>query len=674
MLPEAEKIDFTPIEIPKVRRSPWGFVKIAAVLLLIGGGVAASRMGYLPSLTGRPAASLLRFVDVDRGDIDIAVVETGTIESANNTTIRCQVEALLGQVGGAQGAAGKTGGTGGAAGQGGGAAGGGAGGASGATPAATGKAKTAKKAGSSAAAKTGTTAAAGASSSSSGGAAATSGSSSAGASGGAASTASTASTGTTSTTAKPVIRSFAMAVIPHVPLRPVTPNKAATDAAEKQKKAQQQAQGGGGGGRGGGGGGRGGGGGGRGRGRMPSMEDERPGSTTIVWIIPEGTPVKKGQVLCELDSSAFQDEEQAQQIRFLQAKSYVEQANSILEVNKISLREYRDGIYPQDLQLVRHYLETCQLERDRLDKAAVWSREMQKKSYRTTLQVRGDELALQRAEIALGEAQNMLDRLVKQTGPKLLKALEANVKAIESDKFTQDASFNLESQRLDRIRKNVKNCTLVAPADGIVVYANQSNQWGMVTATIDEGVTVRQDQPIINLPDPLHMRVKARINESKLALVRTGQSARIVIDAFPEQPLKGRVGAVTAINTPLNASDVRVYYANVDIADGFKELRPGLSAEVVFLVDSRTNVTRIPLDSIRWVHEHGYVALENRSGTDSDKTSWRWKEIHVGLSDLRYAEVLSGLEPGDRVVASPRDLPAPILPAAPPTSVADLSR
>ena len=41
------------------------------------------------------------------------------------------------------------------------------------------------------------------------------------------------------------------------------------------------------------------------------------------------------------------------------------------------------------------------------------------------------------------------------------------------------------------------------------------------------------------------------------------------------------------------------------------------------------------------------------SPTDNAKESWRWKEIQLGVSDLQYAEVLSGLEPGDRVVASP---------------------
>src|SRR5208337_2296825 len=108
---------------------------------------------------------------------------------------------------------------------------------------------------------------------------------------------------------------------------------------------------GGGGGGGGGGmrGGRGGrGGGGRGGG---GMDDEKPGSTRIVSILPEGTRVTKGQVVCELDASAFDDELKAQLVRWLKAKSWVDQARSILEVSEISLREYRDGIYPQDLQL-----------------------------------------------------------------------------------------------------------------------------------------------------------------------------------------------------------------------------------------------------------------------------------------------------------------------------------
>jgi len=462
-------------------------------------------------------------------------------------------------------------------------------------------------------------------------------------------------------------------VVAHVPLRPVTPKAA---DATTQKKTQQSTQGGGfGGGGGGRGRGRGGAGGGR-RGGGMGGEDEKPGSTRILEIVPQGTQVKTGDIVAKLDGASYVDEEKAQRIRYLQAKAYVEQANSILEVNQISLTEYRDGIYPQDLQLVRQYIETCQLERNRLERNFAWSRDMQKKGYRTKFQVNGDRLALEQATIALGEANGMLERLTKQTGPKILKALEANVRAIQSDKLTQDASFSLEEQRLNRIRKNIENCTVRAPGDGIVVYVNQTDRWGQVTAPIDEGVTLRQNQPIFNLPDPKHMRVKARVNESKVTMIHTGQRVKIEVDAFPERPMRGTVGEVTPINTPLNGSDVRVYYANVDIDEGFDDLRPGLSAEVTFKIESRRAVTRVPIEAIRWVGEQAYVARYDRSRAEAGEQPWRWRAIELGLSDSQHAEVVSGLTTGDRVVLSPRALPAPS-PATidpPATSVARLSR
>jgi hypothetical protein len=181
----------------------------------------------------------------------------------------------------------------------------------------------------------------------------------------------------------------------------------------------------------------------------------------------------------------------------------------------------------------------------------------------------------------------------------------------------------------------------------------------MVEQQIDQGVTLRQDQPIFNLPDPLHMRVKARINESKVAMVQTGQPVTIHVDAFPDRPLKGTVAEVTPISIPLRLSDVRIYYANVDITQGFDELRPGLSAEIMIDIETRRDVIRVPVASIRWASNRAYVALEDRFRGEAGLQPWRWQEIEIGLSDTAHAEVVKGLKPGDRVVALPASLPAP---------------
>ena len=212
----------------------------------------------------------------------------------------------------------------------------------------------------------------------------------------------------------------------------------------------------------------------------------------------------------------------------------------------------------------------------------------------------------------------------------------------------------------------------------MLVYVNQTNGWGRVESQIDQGVTVRENQPIFQLPDPKHMRVKARINETKLSYIKTGQPAMVKIDAFPDRELHGTVAEVTAISSPVNGpfSDVRVYYAMVNIEEGFEDLRPGLTAEVFFKSSSRSGITRIPVQAVRLIDGKTYVALHQQATDKSEVAPWRWKRVELGLIDPDYAEVLSGVKMGDRVVADPRTLPAPeSLPDenTEPSSVASLS-
>ena len=391
------------------------------------------------------------------------------------------------------------------------------------------------------------------------------------------------------------------------------------------------------------------------------MGMEKPGSTRIISILPEGTRVKAGDLVCELDSSAFKDEVAAQKIRWAQAKSQVEQVQYTLEVSEITQVEYEQGIFKQDAVLIRQYLESCRTDEDRAVRNYAWSKETGAKGFRAPTQVMADELAVQQTRIALKEAEGMAYRLDKFTAPRLKKNLQAKIEAIRADKLAQQSVFQLEDERLRKLERMIANCTLRAPRDGIVVYATQSNGWGSNEAQIQEGVTVRESQPIFNLPDPNHMRVKARVNESKVALIHQGLKAQVTVDAFPDRPMIGTVAEITAIPAPANGpmSDVRVYFAMVDIDDGgFDELRPGLSAEVTFEIDNLRKVTRIPLQAVRWVDNKPYAAVSLSKG-DGGNPAWEWRAIEVGLSDPGHAEVLSGLKPGDKVIAKPEQLPAP---------------
>jgi HlyD family secretion protein len=391
---------------------------------------------------------------------------------------------------------------------------------------------------------------------------------------------------------------------------------------------------------------------------------EQAGSTRIIMIKPEGSEVTAGEIVCELDSAAYKDELIAQRIRYDQAKAWLVQARSILEVNEISLREYRDGIFKQDLQLVRQYLNACRTEEERARGNLKWSKEVFLKGFRASSQYQADVLSMERAEIALGEAERMETRLVEFTGPKLIKALEAKLEANRADALAQESAFQLESDRLKKLEKTVEYCTLRAPHEGIVVYSMPpANGWRAPTAVIMEGATVREGQAIFDLPDAKKMRVRARVNESKVGSLRVGQRATIRVDAFPTRPLDGTVTEVTAIPAPNGmGSDIRVYFANVVIdSGGFEGLRPGLSAQVSFFVEAHHEATRIPVQAIRWVDTTPYAAVT----TSADRTAWRWQQLEIGLMNESYAEILKGLNLGDKVVANPVDLAAPALPEAP---------
>jgi len=597
------------LDQPPKRRPLLGWLATLTIMVSLGGLVWAWEKGYRPSWEMFQDPVALDLIEVDRGDILELIVENGSVESATDAVVRCEVEALIGTVGGSS--------------QGGRSGGGASSGGQSRAAAPTGGAMPKGSGGASKGAA-------------SKGAAATK-------AGGGTSTASAdpaSAAGSTTAGAKPQLRSFSYTVAPYTPLKTSVSSGGA--AASKSALSDSRQRG----------------------GRGGDSFEEKPGSTRILWILPEGSEVKAGDVVCELDSAAFRDELRLQEVRYLQAKAWVDQAAAILEVNKITYREYRDGIYPQDLQLIRQYIQTCQIERERAQRNLEWSQGMADQFLRTAAQLRADKLDLQKADFVLSEAQGMYERLEKFTAPKILKTLEAKLAAILTDKLAQDAMFALETERLERLKKNIAACTMRAPRDGIVVYANQTNAWGRVESQIMEGVTVREDQPIFQLPDPNRMRIKARINETKVSQIKTGQKCSIVIDAYPDRKLTGTVTDVTVISTPVNGpfSDVRVYFALIAIDKAFDGLRPGLSGEVTFLYDQRKQVERLPIAAIREVDGEAFVAVPDQSPAEKEKKRlpYRWQKVELGLSDSDYVEVLSGVEAGDRVVANPSALSSPI--------------
>ncbi len=535
----------------------WVAVITAGVL----GLCCAASMGYRPGAFPPRSVPAVTTVEVDQGDVSVVVTENGFLESSVDDVVRCRVESLLGLPVGVPPAVGVRDSS-----QPANARSGGRSSASRSkepalTPAARAKAGVqSKMAGLPGAAKRAASAIG--SSSKLQGATAAGGASADPLSN------STAVLDSSTSINRSMIRSFDYVVEPHIPFRSTLADQGV-------------------------------------------MATTAPAPLTIISILAEGSRVKAGDVVCELDSSALSDALAVQQLRYVQAKAWVEQATYTLEADQIALREYESGVLPQDTELVRQRISICRVESEQAVRSLCWARGAMAKGFRTEAQLNADSAIVEQKQIALRDAEGTLEQLVKYTGKRIVTARRARIQAIRADLLSLESSFRLERERLKRIEAMIANCKMRAPRDGIIVYANPSNGWGNAEPQVREGSIVHPSQPIFRLLDLNHLQVRAEINESQVARIRPGQPVLIHLEAFPDRRLLGSVAKIVPIPSFASAfsTDVRTFFATVRIeSGGFDGLTTGLTAELEFLVETRRRVTRVPLEAIRWVDDQAFAA------------------------------------------------------------------
>jgi HlyD family secretion protein len=609
--------------IRKARRSLRASLSSAAVtaVILATGWVLCTR--YRSGAFQRESLPAMATVEVDQGDVSLVVTENGILESSVDDVVRCRVESFVGLPvstplsGGAPASslprnARSSGGSSGSRSR---------------EAALTAVAKAMGSVKSRTAAHSGAAPRAGSGNNLD----SNSGANAAGAKAAAvASTDSPSAFGSSASLNRSAIRSFQYVVEPHVPLRSTLPDQ----------------------------------------GLLPITA---PPPLSIISILDEGSRVKAGDIVCELDSSALRDAVNVQQLRFAQAKAWVEQATFILEADEIALREYECGLLPQDIELVRQNIGICRIQKEQAARNLEWAQRVFAKGFRTATQVNADAAVLEQTNIALRNAEGTLEQLVMYTGKRIIKARKARIQAIHADLLSLESAFRLERQRLKRIETMIANCTLRAPRDGIIVYASQSYGSGAIDTQIRQGLIVHPMQPIFRLLDAQHIQVRARINESQVARIRPGQTVLIRLEAFPDRPLRGSVAQIVPIPSLAGGSfsDVRTFFATVRIESGaFDALTTGLTAEVDFLVDTRRQVTRVPLESVRWIGDRSFAAAIVATTTGEE---WQWRPIALGVTNVNFAEVVTGLEPGDRVVAHSESLPTTDLDLPAPAQTLDLA-
>ncbi len=381
---------------------------------------------------------------------------------------------------------------------------------------------------------------------------------------------------------------------------------------------------------------------------------EVEGGTTIIMIKPEGTKVKEGDIVAELDSAALRDALINQKITTQQADASYKQAKLVREVAEYAVKEYIQGIYLQDKATYQGQIKLAESDRERAIDRLQWSTLMFAKGYVSKATNIADQLTKQQADFDLEQAQMQLDVLEKYTKDKQIKSLSSDVEKAKADELSKQSSLTLEQTKEKKLERQIEKCTLKAPAEGIVVYANEPSRGGGQTqVVIEEGAAVRERQKIFSLPDTSKMRVNTKVHESMVDRIKPGLRSLIRVDAAANETLKGQVASVAPMADATNSfsSDIKVYTTFVALEGdyGRLNLRPGMTAQVEILVTELDDVLSVPVQSILQYRNKDSVFVKEGDG-------FRRVEIALGISNDQHVEVKSGLKSGDTVAMTPVSL------------------
>ena len=408
----------------------------------------------------------------------------------------------------------------------------------------------------------------------------------------------------------------------------------------------------------------------------------------IVEIVPEGTVVKKGDLLVQLNAEDLQEQINQQKLEVERGKADVTAAENGLQIQlsqnesqeragqlkidlaELALAQWRSGEVVKTR--AKQQLEIDEADRDlvRLKERYELSQTLEAEGFLSKDQLKTDEINYIRAVARLETAK--LDQQVyeeyqypRDEKTKMSDLEEANADlervrtqnkinagAKESSLATTSTQYDLKVERLTKLEEQLGVAAIYAPTDGLVVYATSIGRGrDMIImggdGPLQVGREVRPNEQLIILPDTSSMVATVRVHESLAGRIRPGQRATITIDAIGGESFVGTVESVGVLAETGGWRDPnrREYSVRIaidhDNSDG--KLKPSMRAEAEVMLAAVQQSLMVPVQAVFSEGPVKYVYLPQGS-------RFQRVPVQVGRMSDTYAEIVKGVAAGDRVL------------------------
>jgi RND family efflux transporter MFP subunit len=251
------------------------------------------------------------------------------------------------------------------------------------------------------------------------------------------------------------------------------------------------------------------------------------------------------------------------------------------------------------------------------------------------------ELAQARADLATAKANSDLAELTFKRWHALLQSTSVSVQSVdekEGNAVAQRAVVNAQQARVDRLLALAAFKRLTAPFDGVVTARNTD-----IGALINAGAS--NAKPLFTIADMHEMRVYVNVPQTYASQLKVGMKATLTEPQYP-----GETFPATLVTTSQSASAAsRTILVELQAANPDLKLWDGTYARVEFDIPGKAGVYEIPSSALIFRSNGPEVAVVSPDQTVT------LKKISIGRNLGNTLEVLSGLQPSDRVVTAPLD-------------------
>ncbi|MGK0240341.1 MAG: efflux RND transporter periplasmic adaptor subunit [Verrucomicrobiia bacterium] len=415
-----------------------------------------------------------------------------------------------------------------------------------------------------------------------------------------------------------------------------------------------------------------------------TVRNEVDGNSRIIYIMPEGTIVKKGELVVELDTEEAEKELNEQLIRyeddnadFIKSETDVVITQSTVESEmrkaeldvqfaQMDLEKFEQIEKEQEMRNAQIEIITAQESLKIAEERLEWSEKLTQEGFETKsnldrdkLSVTNQSLGLEKAESVrkmlnefdltkmeaeyrsvLEESNKELERVEKQGESKILQA--------NTQRDIDKRKLGLSKTKLAKMHEQMAATKLYAPQDGLLVYAINENRFSS-ESIIEEGAMIRQRQAIVKIPDTSKMKVDIKVHESHVNQVKVGQKAFIVLDSLPDDRFVGEVVKIAVLpdaQSRFGNSNLKVYATEIVVQDMLPDVKPGVSARAEIVIENLQKVLTVPIQCVTTVKGKQVCYVKGIGGPKP-------VPVKIGMFNNKFIEIKSGLKSGDRVLLAP---------------------